>query len=461
MPDLTCKLLVIGAGPGGYVCAIRAAQLGVDTIVVEGDRDGGTCLNVGCIPSKALIHAANEFHRLREFAERAPMGISAASPSLKMSETSAWIGSIVARLNQGVGGLIKKAGARHLHGTARFRDGKTVVVKTADGEQRVRAENIVVATGSEPIALPSLPFGGEVLSSTEALALTAVPRSLAVVGGGYIGLEIGTAFAKLGSSVTVLEAQPQVLPQYDAELVAPVARRLGRLGVKVVLGAKAQSFADGRLTFESAGAQTDIVAEKVLVAVGRRARTASAGLADLHLTMNGDFVNVDERCRTSMRGVFAIGDVTGERMLAHRAMAQGELVAHVVAGKADVWDKVAVPAVCFTDPEVVAVGHSPDAARKAGIEATVAQFPFKASGRAMTSERDDGFVRVVARKDNGILLGVQAVGADVSELSTALTLALEMGARLEDVAATIHAHPTRGEAFQEACFKALGLPLHL
>ncbi len=461
MPDIACKLLVIGAGPGGYVCAIRAAQLGVDTVIVEADRDGGTCLNVGCIPSKALIHAANEFHRLNEFAERAPMGISATSPSIDMAKTAAWIGGIVGRLNQGVGGLLKKAGARHLRGTARFRDGKTVVVKTADGEQRVRAENIVIATGSEPVPLASLPFGGDVLSSTEALALTAVPRTLAVVGGGYIGLEIGTSFAKLGSTVTIVEAKPQILPQYDAELVAPVVRRLGALGVKVLTSAAAQSWADGRLTIESAGTVSSVSAEKVLVAVGRRACLGAVGLADLHLTMNGGFVKVDERCRTSMRGVFAIGDVTGEPMLAHRAMAQGEMVARIAAGKADIWDKVAIPAVCFTDPEIVSVGLSPDAAKAAGIETTAAQFPFKASGRAMTSEREDGFVRVVARKDNGLLLGVQAVGADVSELSTAFTLALEMGARLEDVAATIHAHPTRGEAFQEACFKALGLPLHL
>ena len=460
MPDLACKLLVIGAGPGGYVCAIRAGQLGIETIIVEADRDGGTCLNVGCIPSKALIHAANEFERFVAVSKRASMGLSVASPSLDMGATAAWISSVVAPLNQGVGALLRKAGVRSLRGTARFRDGKTVVLRSAEGEQRIRADNIVIATGSEPVPLPSLPFGGDVLSSTEALGLTAVPRSMAVVGGGYIGLEIGTAYAKLGSSVTIVEAMPQILSQYDAELVAPVARRLGALGIKVVTSAKAQSWSGGKLGIDSNGTLSDVPADKVLVAVGRRPRTRSVGLADLQLTMNGDFVKVDERCRTSMRGVFAIGDVTGEPMLAHRAMAQGEMVARIVAGQAAVWDKVAIPAVCFTDPEIVSVGLSPAAAEASGLKATVSQFPFKASGRALTSGRDDGFVRVVARADNEVLLGVQAVGADISELSTAFTLALEMGARLEDIAETIHAHPTRGEAFQEACFKALRLPLH-
>jgi dihydrolipoamide dehydrogenase len=283
---------------------------------------------------------------------------------------------------------------------------------------------------------------------------------MAVVGAGYIGLEIGTAYAKLGSAVTIIEAMPHILPQYDPELVAPVVRRLEALGVKVLTSAKATSLSEGRLQIESGGTAAAVAADKVLVAVGRRAHTRSVGLGDLHLTMNGDFVKVDERCRTSMRGVYAIGDITGEPMLAHRAMAQGEMVARIAAGETAVWDKVAIPAVCFTDPEIVSVGLAPAAAQAAGLKTTVAQFPFKASGRAMTAERDDGFVRIVARADNGLLLGVQAVGSDVSELSAAFTLALEMGARLEDVAATIHAHPTRGEAFQEACHKALGLPLH-
>lgn len=462
MPDLTCKLLVIGAGPGGYACAIRAGQLGVDTIIVEADRDGGTCLNIGCIPSKALIHVADEYHRLRSFASGAHMGISAGPPSLDMAGAATWIGGIVDRLSLGVGGLLKKAGVRTVRGEARFRDGKTVMVRTPDGEQRIRAESVVIATGSEPIVLPSLPFGGDILSSTAALASTEIPRRLAVVGAGYIGLEIGTAFAKLGAAVTIVEAEKRILPIWDQALTEPVAKRFAALGIKLHTSVIAKAFAGGVLSVERENAEViEIEADKVLVAVGRRPRTHAVGIAGLHLTMSGAFVKIDERCRTSMRGVYAVGDVTGEPMLAHRAIAQGEMVAGIVAGNAFAWDKVAVPAVCFTDPEIVAVGLSPDESRTAGIDATVSQFPFKANGRAMTTGRDDGFVRVVARADNGLLVGIQAVGEGVSELSGAFVLALEMGARLEDIAATIYAHPTRSEAFQEACLVGLGQPLHI
>lgn len=462
MPDLSCRLLVIGAGPGGYACAIRAGQLGIDTIIVEAEKDGGTCLNIGCIPSKALIHAASEFFRLRTFAETAPMGISASAPSIDFTKTAAWTGSVVDRLSRGVTSLLKKAGVRSLHGTARFRDGKNVVVRTPEGEKRIRAENVVIATGAEPVPLPSVPFGGDVISSAEALALTELPRRLIVVGGGYIGLEIGTAYAKLGSTVTVVEAAERILPQWDRALTEPVARRLSALGIAVMTSAKAKGRSGSSLVVESPGDKTaEIEADKVLVAIGRRPRTNSAGLPELHLTMTGPFVKTDERCRTSMRGVYAIGDITGEPMLAHRAIAQGEMVAGIVAGQPHVWDKVAIPAVCFTDPEIVSVGLSPEDAKARDLGVTVAEFPFKANGRALTTERDDGFVRVVARADNALLLGIQAVGEGVSELAAAFGLALEMGARLDDIAATIHAHPTRGEAFQEACLRGLGLPLHI
>ena len=459
MADLNCKVLVIGAGPGGYVCAIRAGQLGLDTIVVEADRPGGTCLNVGCIPSKALIHAADEFHKLQTNTDHAPLGISAKGAEIDIAQTRKWMARIVRRLNQGVSGLLKRASVRLVTGSARFLDGKTVAIVTPDGEHRIRAETIVIATGSAPIELPSLPFGDDILSSTEALALMEIPERLAVVGAGYIGLEIGTAYAKLGAKVTVVEALDRILAQYDAELTAPVEKRLERLGVEIVTSVKAQSFEDGRLTVDGG---EPIAADKVLVAVGRRARTLGVGIEELGLTMNHGFIAIDERCHTSMRGVYAIGDVTGEPMLAHRAMAQGELVARVIAGESDVWDKVAIPAVCFTDPEIVSVGLSAqEAAADVQGDVIVEAFPFQANGRAMTTEREDGFVRVVARKDDGVLLGVQAVGEGISELSAAFALALEMGARLEDLAATIHAHPTRSEALLEAAHKGLGSALHI
>ncbi|TPI29468.1 dihydrolipoyl dehydrogenase [Mesorhizobium sp. B3-1-6] len=471
MKEISCKLLVIGAGPGGYVCAIRAGQLGVDTVIVEAGKPGGTCLNVGCIPSKALIHAAEEFEKVAHMAGgKDPLGIKvAAAPTLELAKTVAWKDGIVSRLNSGVAGLLKKAKVKTVQGWATFRDGKTVEVGTETGTQVIRAETVVIATGSAPVELPFLPFGGPVISSTEALALSDVPKKLAVVGGGYIGLELGMAFAKMGAKVTVVEALPRVLAQYDAELTRPVLKRLGELGVEVMQGAKAKGLStqgqagkgDALLVETSDGKNAKLAADRILVTVGRKPLTEGWGLEQIDLDRAGKFIRIDDQCRTSMRGIFAIGDVTGEPMLAHRAMAQGEMVAEIVAGHKRSWDKRAIPAICFTDPELVTAGLSPEEAKALAGEIKIGQFPFAANGRAMTKQGEDGFVRVVARADNHLVLGIQAVGQGVSELAAAFGLALEMGARLEDIAGTIHAHPTQGESFQEAALKALGHALHV
>jgi dihydrolipoamide dehydrogenase len=465
MKDISCKLLVIGAGPGGDVCAIRAGQLGIDTVIVEAARPGGTCLTIGCIPSKALIHAAEEFEKVAHMtAGTSPLGITASGHSIDFGKTIAWKDGIVSRLTNGVSGLLKKAKVKHVSGWAKFHDGKTVEVETETGLQVIRAETIVIATGSAPVELPFMPFGGSVISSTEALSLAEVPARLAVVGGGYIGLELGMAFAKLGSKVTVVEALPRLLAQYDAELTRPIAKRLGELDVDVLTEAKAKGLSakgDALLVETAAGKEVKIAADKVLVTVGRKPVTEGWGLDQIELDMAGRFIRIDDQCRTSMRGVFAIGDVTGEPMLAHRAMAQGEMVAEILAGHKRSWDKRAIPAVCFTDPEVVSVGLAPDEAKAQAGEVKIGQFPFSANGRAMTKLGEAGFVRVVARADNHLVLGIQAVGHGVSELAAAFGLALEMGARLEDISGTIHAHPTQGEAFPEAALKALGHALHI
>jgi dihydrolipoamide dehydrogenase len=465
MRDISCKLLIIGAGPAGYVCAIRAGQLGIDTVIVDAGKPGGTCLNVGCIPSKALIHAADEYERIVHLASgRSPLGIKTAKPGIDLSETIEWKDGIVSRLNRGVSALLKRSKVKIVAGWARFRDGKTVEVQTETGRQIIRAENIVIATGSTPVELPNLPFGGPVISSTEALALTAVPERLAVVGGGYIGLELGTAFAKLGAKVTIIEAQNRILPLYDAELTQPVSKRLQTLGIEVLTGARAKGLTKagyGLLVETGDKRELSLAANSVLVTVGRKPVTHGWGAEELVLDMDGPFIRIGERCETSMRGIYAIGDVTGEPMLAHRAMAQGEMVAEIVAGHRRVWDKQAIPAVCYTDPEIVAVGLSPDEAHRASTEVLLGHFPFSVNGRAMTKLGEAGFVRVVARADNHLVLGIQAVGQGVSELAAAFGLSLEMGARLEDIASTIHAHPTQGEAFQEAALKVLGRELHI
>ncbi|MEO0391854.1 MAG: dihydrolipoyl dehydrogenase [Pseudomonadota bacterium] len=452
---MKCDVLILGAGPGGYVCAIRCAQAGLDTIVVDEAKAGGTCLNVGCIPSKALIHAADEMHKISHMAHSpadSPLGISVGKPQLDYAKTIGWKDSIVTKLTDGVEGLLKRAGAKYVQGSARFMDGKRVRLDDgSDTGVEIRADRIVVATGSAPVELPGLPFGGDVLSSTDALALTTVPKTMAVVGAGYIGLELGTAFAKLGSKVTIVEASDRIMPLYDAALTRPVAKRLDHLGVTVMTGTKAQDYTDGALQTD----QGAVTADKVLVTVGRRPRTRGIGIDELALTLDGAYIKIDEHGQTSMRGIYAIGDVTGEPMLAHRAMAQGEMVARHISDQSTAWDKRAIPAVCFTDPEIVSVGNLP------GAEGTkAAEFPFAANGRAMTVERDDGFIRVVFREGDHAITGIQAVGAGVSELSAAFALAVEMGARLEDIAETVHAHPTQSEGFQEAALKALGAGLH-
>ncbi|MEO1136541.1 MAG: dihydrolipoyl dehydrogenase [Pseudomonadota bacterium] len=462
MQDISCNVLVVGAGPGGYIAAIRAGQLGLDTVIVEGQYHGGTCLNVGCIPSKAIIHAADEFEKATHFADASPLGVSAGKPSIDLGKTVEWKDGIVNRLTTGVGGLLKKNKVRSVSGWATFVDGKTVDVTGGEEDCRIRADNVIIATGSVPVELPFMPFGDKVISSTEALSLSAVPKTLAVVGAGYIGLELGIAFAKLGAKVAVVEALDKILPLYDKELTRPVQKKLKALGVDIMLGVKAKGAAKDGLEIETADGKTQtIAAEKILVTVGRAPKTEGWGRENLVLDMDGRHIKIDDKCQTSMRGVYAIGDATGEPMLAHRAMAQGEMVAEIIAGENRSWDKRAIPAVCFTDPEIVSVGLAPEEAKSAGYEIKVQNFPFSANGRAMTMEGEEGFIRVVARADNHLVLGVQSVGQGVSELSTAFGLAIEMGATLEDIAGTIHAHPTLGEAFQESALRTLGHALHI
>lgn len=300
MTDLRCKLLIIGAGPGGYVCAIRAGQLGVDTIIVERASLGGTCLNVGCIPSKALIHAAEEYGKTLEAAGRNSLiGISASSVDIDLAATMKWKDGIVDRLTTGVGALLKKARVRVVKGNARFIDGKTVEVELAGDRQRITAETVVIATGSEPVELPLLPFGGPVMSSTGALSRKTLPQRMVVVGGGYIGLEIGTAYRKLGVSVTVVEAAARILPQYDAELIKPLMQRLNALGVAVMTECEAKGLSDdgaSLVVVSKTGETKTLPADAVLVTVGRRPVTKGFGLEGLQLTMAGPFIRIDESC---------------------------------------------------------------------------------------------------------------------------------------------------------------------
>lgn len=464
-------VLVVGAGPGGYPAAIRAGQLGLETMIVEADRLGGSCLIRGCIPSKAIIHAASTFETAQRLAQTGAMGVSLASPpALDMKALVAWKDGIVDKLSGGVAGLLKAAKVERIEGWARFVNAKTCLVERPGVEPlQITAEHVVLANGSVEAELPFLPFDGEtVISSRDALDLKALPKRLVVVGAGYIGLELGVAFAKLGAHVAVIEALDRILPGFDAELSRPVAAWLKKHGVDVRLAAKAKGLKGahgGRaLEIEGPDGKTEALpADKVLVAVGRRPNTKGWGLEAMGLDMAGLFVRVDDQCRTAMRNVWAIGDLVGEPMLAHKATAQGEMVAEIIAGRRRVFDKRAIAAVCFTEPEIVAVGLSPDEAKAQGEDVMVGKFPFAASGRALAMDAggEGGFVRVTARRADHVVLGIHAVGAHVAELAGELALAIEMGARLEDIAQTIHVHPTLTEAVAESALAALGHPIHI
>lgn len=465
---INTTLLIIGGGPGGYVAAIRAGQLGIPTVLVEGAGLGGTCLNIGCIPSKALIHVAEKYHELSSYTKDSALGISADKPAIDIKTSVAWKDNIVKKLTTGVAALLKKNKVTVINGWARIVDGKTVDVDPvakgkAGAPQRITCEHLLIATGSEPTELPFMPFGGSVISSTEALSPKKLPKSLAIVGAGYIGLELGTVYRKLGVAVDIIEAQDRVLPAYDAELVKPVHKSLKSLGVNFYLNTQVLGLADDgkSLKIQQGKSESVLAAEQILVAVGRKPLSRGFGLSSLLLDMDGLAVKVDNNCRTSMKNVWAIGDVTGEPMLAHRAMAQAECVAEQIAGKTRQFIPAAIPAVCFTSPEIVTAGLSAEQAKKDGIDYIESSFPLAANGRAMTLESSDGFVRVIARSDNHLILGWQAVGQGVSEFAAAFSQSIEMGARLEDVAHTIHAHPTQGEAIQEACLRALGQAIHI
>lgn len=472
MNTRSCQVLVIGAGPGGYVAAIRSAQLGLDTVIVEADKAGGTCLIRGCIPSKAMIHAAERFESISQHStDGGHMGIMSSSPQLDMKGLVSWKDSIVQKLNQGVEGLLKAAGAELINGWAEFLDAKTCKVKTQEGVLRIEAENVILATGSSPIELPFMPFDEvNICSSTGALDLNNLPSKVAIVGGGYIGLELGCALTKLGSEVTVIEGLDSVLSIFDKELRRPLEIWLKKHGVKLNTNcmAKGADVTDEGVTMrwtDKDGDEHSLDVDTVLVTVGRRPNTQGWGLEEMGLRMDdsGRFIAIDNQCKTNMPGVYAIGDVTGDPMLAHRASAQGEMVAEIIAGNKRIWDKVAIPAIVFTEPEIVSVGYTPDEAKEAGEDIIVGKFPLAANGRALTleAEKTNGFVRVIAREEDHVILGIQAVGSHVAELSGEFVLALEMGAVLEDVAATVHAHPTMTESFHESILKTLGHAIHI
>jgi dihydrolipoamide dehydrogenase len=467
MDSKTYDAIVLGGGPAGYVCAIRLGQLGVKTVCIEGEEYGGVCLNWGCIPSKALISAA---HLYEKAATASEMGILVDAMRVDSNQLQDWKDKIVKRLTGGVRALLKANGVDVVEGQGRLVQREVVeVALTAGGTERFQAKKgIVLATGSSTIELPGFPFDGEhVIGAREAVSLRRVPRRLVVIGGGVIGLELGMVYQKLGSELTVVELTDSLLPGLDRECVKIVERRLKKLGATIHTETRAERSEkrpDGTLVAHvttKAGPEA-IECDVILVAVGMKPRSRGIGLEERGVVVDQrGFVKTDDMARTTVPGVYAIGDVSGAPMLAHKAMKEGEVCAEVIAGHAAGKDWVSVPNIVFTDPEIASVGLTEEAAKAAGHDIRVGKSPFAALGRAMTLRETEGFVKFVTDKRTGRILGVHVVGPAASDLISEAMLALEMGATAEDVALTMHPHPTLGEALMEASAASLGQAIHV
>jgi dihydrolipoamide dehydrogenase len=467
MATKTYEVVVIGGGPGGYACAIRLGQLKLKTLCIEKEEVGGVCLNWGCVPSKALIAASHTYEKAKH---GDAMGLMADNVRMDVNKMQDWKEGIVKKLTGGIRGLFRGNGVELLYGNAKLTGPKTVEVQTRDGgvETIEATKAIVIATGSSTVELGAFKFDGQqIIGAREGVSLRAVPKRLVVIGGGVIGLELGTVYHKLGSELTVLEATSGLLPGIDPELTAVVEKKLTKQGAKILKNTKALSVdkqPDGSLLVkvDLGEGKTDALAcDVLLVAVGMRPNSAGIGLEAAGVTVERGFIPTDPLGKTNVPGIYAIGDVSGHPMLAHKASKEGEVVAEVIAGHKAAKDWVSIPAAVFTDPEIAIAGMTEQQARERGHEVRIGKFPFSALGRAMAVIETDGFFKVVADAKTHELLGVHIVGAEASNLISEGALALEMHAFLEDLGLTIHPHPTLGEGMMEAAMNGLGHAIHI
>lgn len=463
----TYDALVLGGGPGGYVCAIRLGQLGLKTACIEEEEYGGVCLNWGCIPSKALISNAHLYHKAQSAQE---VGLDFGKVSLDPARMQDWKNGIIKKLTGGVRGLLKSNGVDVVEGRGRVVDARTVEVTRKDGTtSRLGASRgIVIATGSSTIQVPGFEFDGKTLiGAREAVSLRQIPKRLVVIGGGVIGLELGMVYQTFGSELTVVELTSSLLPGIDPDAVKVVERVIKKRGGKVLLGSKAEAVQknpDGTATVKvsSPEGSQSIDCDQVLVAVGMRPRSKGIGLEELGVEIDArGFVKTDDTCRTNVPGIYAIGDVSGPPMLAHKASKEGEVAAEVIAGKKAGKDWLTIPGIVFTDPEIAQVGLSEQQAKEQGKNVKAGRFPFSVLGRAMSIRETEGFVKVVRDVDTDLVVGITVCGPSASDLISEAVLALEMGATAEDLSLAVHPHPTLGEALMEASAASLGHAIHV
>jgi dihydrolipoamide dehydrogenase len=455
--------LVVGAGPGGYVAAIRAAQLGQKVTIVDKGELGGTCLNVGCIPSKALIQAGH----LAEAAKgSADLGITTENVQVDFSKVQEWKGGIVHRLTSGVEGLLKGNKVDIVKGEVYFVDGNNVKVMDDKQSQTYTFKNCIIATGSAPIEIPSFPFSNRVLDSTGGLNLEEIPGSLVVIGGGYIGTELGSAYANLGTKVTIIEGEKDILGTFDKSMTAVVKKRLKKKDVNIVTSAFAKGVEETdngvKVTYAVNDKEETIDADYVLVTVGRKPNTSELGLDQVGVEVDDrGLIKIDKQCRTSVKNIYAIGDIVEGLPLAHKASYEGKVAAEAISGQKSEIDYIGMPAVVFTDPEMASVGYTEAEAKTADISVKVAKFPFAANGRALSLNDAEGSLKLITRKEDGLVIGGQIVGPNASDMIAEIGLAIEAGMTAEDIALTVHAHPSLGEITMEAAEVALGTPIHM
>jgi dihydrolipoamide dehydrogenase len=455
-------VLVIGSGPGGYVAAIRAAQLGKSVTIVDRGSIGGVCLNEGCIPSKALISAAHKYETMSHSSE---MGIEAEGVKVDFGKVQEWKQSVVDKLTGGVGSLLKGNKVKIMPGEAFFIEPDVVSVSTEEEGKRFKFNHCIIATGSRSIELKPFPFGERIISSAEALSLQEIPKSMVVIGGGYIGIELGQTYAKFGTKVTILEGTDTILPGFEKEMSRFVSRNLKKSGIEVITGAMAKDSKatdkDVKITYSVKDDEQEITADYVLVTVGRRPNTDDLGLEGINMKMSDrGIIEIDKQCKTSVPNVYAIGDIVPGFALAHKASYEGKVAAEVIAGQSSEIDYKILPEVVFSDPEIASVGLNETKAKEEGYEVITGKFNYAANGRALTMNAGDGFVKIIADKKDNIVIGAQIVGPEASNLIAELGLAIEMSATLEDIALTIHAHPTLGEIVMETAEGALGHGVH-
>ena len=468
MANAAFDIIVIGSGPGGYVAAIRAAQLGFKTAIVEREKLGGVCLNVGCIPSKAMINATHLLHKAQHDFKTMGLNIKGGI-EVDMPTLVKWKQSVCDKMSGGVSQLLKGNTVTIVSGEAEFKNAKEITVKTKDGTDTLTGKHFIVATGSRPIEIPGFPFDEkDICSSTGALNFDQIPKRIVVIGGGYIGLEISSYLRKLGSEVTIIEANTSLLAGVvDPECAQVVTRKAEKAGIKVIYGARAKGqkkTKDGfEVTAEVNGKDEIFKADKILVTVGRKPNGDQTNLKAAGIVVDErGFVKVDARRATSIQHIFAIGDLCGQPMLAHKASHEGVMVAEIISGANRVYDTKTVPAVVFTDPEIAAAGMTEAECKAKGYnDLLIAKFPFGANGKAVAMMETEGFVKMIADRKTHVVLGIHIVGPEASNLISEAVLAIEMGARLEDIALSIHPHPTLGETMMEAAEATLGHAIHI